>query len=152
MKQTQYAYLYVLDAVCPATRNSVGMRSPYLNTDTVNVFFEQFEKEVDPKVHVVMFWDEGGFHMAGHMRAPPNLTLIPLPPHSPELNPVENLWHSFAEPSLVQPGLRRLRQLAERCMRCLASLMHQSEAHPKRLPMQLSRRERDQTVMRIRYR
>ena len=93
VKQTQYDYLYVLDAVCPATGNSVGMLSPYLNTDTVNVFFEQFEKEVDPNVHVVMFWDQAGFHMAGHLRAPPNLTLIPLPPHSPELNPAENLWH-----------------------------------------------------------
>ena len=69
------------------------MLSPYLNTDTVNVFFEQFEKEVDPNVHVVMFWDQAGFHMAGYLRAPPNLTLIPLPPHSPELNPVDNLWH-----------------------------------------------------------
>ena len=55
VKQTQYDYLYVLDAVCPATGNSVGMLSQYLNTDAVNVFFEQFEKEVDPNVHVVMF-------------------------------------------------------------------------------------------------
>jgi transposase len=59
----------------------------------VNAFFEQFAREVDPAVHVVMFWDQAGFHTAGHLRPPPNLTLIPLPPQCPELNPVENLWH-----------------------------------------------------------
>ena len=93
VKQTQYDYLYVLAAVCPTTGNCVGMLAPYLDTDTINVFFEQFQKEVDPNVHGVMFWDQAGFHMARHLRPPPNLTLIPLPPHSPELNPVENLWH-----------------------------------------------------------
>jgi transposase len=24
---------------------------------------------------------------------PENITVLPLPPYSPELNPVENLWH-----------------------------------------------------------
>ena len=27
------------------------------------------------------------------MVVPRNITLVPLPPYSPELNPVENLWH-----------------------------------------------------------
>ena len=58
-----------------------------------NSFFEQFAKEVDPNVHVVMFWDQAGFHTANKLRPPPNLTLIPLPPYCPELNPIENLWH-----------------------------------------------------------
>jgi transposase len=40
-----------------------------------------------------MFWDQAGFHTAAALRPPPNLTLIPLPPYCPDLNPVENLWH-----------------------------------------------------------
>lgn len=44
VKQTQHDYLYVLAAVCLTTGNSVGMLSPYLNTDTVNVFFKQLQK------------------------------------------------------------------------------------------------------------
>jgi transposase len=71
----------------------VGLLSPHLNTEVVNIFFEQFVKEVDPNVHVVMFWDQAGFHTAKKLRPPPNLTLIPLPPYCPELNPMENLWH-----------------------------------------------------------
>jgi transposase len=93
IKQTQYDYLYVLGAACPDTGQTVGLLAPTLNTVTVNAFFEQFAREVDPHVHVVMFWDQAGFHVAGDLRPPPNLTLIPLPPYSPELNPIENLWH-----------------------------------------------------------
>jgi transposase len=55
----------------------------------------QFAAEIDPKVHVVLVWDQAGFHTAGKLKVPDNVTLVPLPPYSPELNPVENLWHYF---------------------------------------------------------
>ena len=34
-----------------------------------------------------------GFHRANDLICPSNITLVTLPPYSPELNPVENLWH-----------------------------------------------------------
>ena len=69
------------------------MLSPNINTDITNVFFEQFSKEADPNVHVVMVWDRAGFHTSKDLKVPDNVTIVPLPPYSPELNPVENLWH-----------------------------------------------------------
>ena len=56
-------------------------------------FFEQLPQELDEDVHVVMFWDQAGFHTANAVAPPANVTLIPLPPYAPELNPIENLWH-----------------------------------------------------------
>lgn len=93
VKQTRYDYLYVLAAACPTTGQSVGLLSPHLNTEVVNAFFEQFAREVDPATHVVMFWDQAGYHTAQQLKPPANLTLIPLPPYSPELNPIEHLRH-----------------------------------------------------------
>lgn len=96
VKQTQYDYLYVLGAVCPATGNTAGLLAPHLNTDIVNVFFEQLAKEIAPDVHVVLIWDQAGYHTARKLKVPANVTLPPLPPlppRSPELNPTENLWH-----------------------------------------------------------
>jgi len=93
IRQTKYEWLYVIGAVCPETGHSVGLLSPTINTDMVNAFFEQFVAEVDPDVHVVMVWDRAGFHMARNLKIPDNVTIVPLPPYSPELNPVENLWH-----------------------------------------------------------
>jgi transposase len=41
----------------------------------------------------VLIWDNAGFHTGKEVVVPPNITLLPLPPYAPELNPVENLWH-----------------------------------------------------------
>jgi len=59
----------------------------------VNAFFEQFAAEVSPEVHVMMVWDQAGFHTSKKLNIPANVTIVPLPPYSPELNPIENLWH-----------------------------------------------------------
>lgn len=67
--------------------------APYLDTIVVNRFLAQFSKELASGVHAVMIWDQAGFHTANALQVPANVTLIELPPHSPELNPVENLWH-----------------------------------------------------------
>jgi transposase len=93
VRQTQYDYLYVLGAVCPGSGQSVGLLAPHLDTGVVNVFLDLFARELQPGVHAVMIWDQAGFHTANDLNVPPNITLIELPPYSPELNPIENLWH-----------------------------------------------------------
>jgi len=93
VKQTQYDYVYVIGAACPATGKTTGLLSPHINGGVINVFLEQMAREVDPDVHIVMVWDQAGFHTSTHLRIPENITIVPLPPYSPELNPIENLWH-----------------------------------------------------------
>jgi transposase len=91
-RQTQFEYLYVFGAACPRSGQSVGLITPQINTDSVNAFFREFEKETDPNVHIVLIWDQAGFHTSKLVKIPANVTLIPLPPYSPQLNPVEKLW------------------------------------------------------------
>jgi hypothetical protein len=40
----------------------------------------------------VLLIDQAGWHMSTHLTVPPNIIIIALPPKSPELNPVENVW------------------------------------------------------------
>ena len=47
---------------------------------------------VDPGAHAVVMVDQAGWHMSPKLNVPDNITLLPLPPRSPELNPVENIW------------------------------------------------------------
>ena len=57
------------------------------------MFLEQFSATIPEGEHAVMVWDGAGFHTAKALRVPENVTLVRLPPYSPELNPIENLWH-----------------------------------------------------------
>jgi transposase len=93
VRQTRYTYLFVLVAVCAATGAVSALVMPELDAAVVNLFLEQFGHERPAGVHAVLIWDGAGYHTAGSLRVPPNVSLIPPPPSSPERNPVENLWH-----------------------------------------------------------
>ena len=93
VRQTKYDWLYVLGAACSETGHAVGMLSPYINVAIINLFLKPFADEIPKGVHAVMVWDQAGFHTGNDLKVPENITIIPLPPYSPELNPIENLWH-----------------------------------------------------------
>jgi transposase len=93
VKQTGFTSLYVLAAVCAATGSMSALVMPALNTAVVNLFLEQFSRELAAGSHAVLVWDGAGYHTGGGLVVPANVSLIQLVPYSPELNPVENLWH-----------------------------------------------------------
>ena len=71
------------------------MLSPYINIEVMNVFLERFSATLAADVHAVMIWDQAGFHTGHNLIVPENITVLTLPPYSPDLNPVENLWHDL---------------------------------------------------------
>ena len=57
-------------------------------------------RHVAPGAHALVVLDGAGWHGAGGLTVPDNLTLLPLPPRSPELNPVENVWQYLRQNKL----------------------------------------------------
>src|SRR5215204_1671376 len=47
---------------------------------------------VAPGAHAVLLLDQAGWHVSTKLKGPDTITLLPLPPCSPELNPVETVW------------------------------------------------------------
>ena len=47
---------------------------------------------VAPGAHAILLLDQAGWHVSKKLPIPDNITLLPFPPKSPELNPVENIW------------------------------------------------------------
>jgi transposase len=66
----------------------------------MNLFLTDFAKTLGPDEHVVMVLDGAGWHGSTAMTVPDNITLVPLPPYSPECNPVERIWLYLRERSL----------------------------------------------------
>jgi transposase len=93
VRQNGREWLYVLMAVCVGTGATSALIMPGLDTEVLNLFLEQFSGELPAGVHAVLIWDGAGYHTSGDLVVPGNVSLIQLPPYSPELNPVENLWH-----------------------------------------------------------
>ena len=93
VRQTQYAYLYVIGAACPETGQAEAIIAPYLDTHIINQFLEQFSRALPADVQAVLVWDGAGYHRSTQLVVPENISLVGLPAYSPELNPIENLWH-----------------------------------------------------------
>jgi transposase len=91
VQQTEYERLYVFAAVNPLTGESSALLAPSVNTDYMNHHLRFISEHVGPAVQVLLVLDRAGWHLSKGLQAPANITLLPLPPYSPELNPVERL-------------------------------------------------------------
>ncbi len=93
VKQTKYEWVYLYAAVEPATGHNSAILAPEVNTAWMNEFLLTVSREVEPNDFVVLIMDQAGWHTAKKLHVPNNIVILYLPPKSPELNPVENLWH-----------------------------------------------------------
>ena len=65
---------------------------PRCNTEGMTPHLAEISAAVAPGAHAVLLLDQAGWHGSRDLVVPDNITLLPLPPRSPELNPVENVW------------------------------------------------------------
>lgn len=93
VKQTEYEWAYVSAAVNPRTGQALGLITREMNTPVMNDLLANLSRTLGKDRHAVLVWDGAGFHISGTLEVPANITLLPLPPSSPELNCVERIWH-----------------------------------------------------------
>ena len=93
VRQTRYEWVYLYAAVEPARGESAALVAPYVNTGTMNAFLQILERERKSDEHFVLIIDQAGWHKSRDLKLPDGITVLLLPAYSPELNPVENLWH-----------------------------------------------------------
>ena len=58
----------------------------------MQLFLDRFAETLSCDEHAVMVLDKAGWHGASAPAVPRNLTLVPLPSYSPQLNPMERVW------------------------------------------------------------
>jgi transposase len=92
VRQTRYEWAYMYGAVDPITGDSSALLARHVNTATMNEFLRILSAEVGANDHVVLALDRAGWHMSKGLELPANITLLHLPPYSPELNCIERLW------------------------------------------------------------
>ncbi len=93
VRDNRHVSTYIFGAICPARAVGAAMIMPYANTEAMNLHLEEISAEVGPGAHAILVCDGAGWHQqGGKLKVPDNITLLSLPPYSPELNPMENVW------------------------------------------------------------
>lgn len=83
---------YIFGAVCPARDTGVALVLPDVDTRAMNRHLAEIGRNVQPGAHAVIIIDGAGWHKADGLCIPDNISLLFLPPYSPELNAQENIW------------------------------------------------------------
>jgi len=84
---------YLFGAICPDRAVGAALIMPYANTEAMNQHLKEISTAVLPGAHALLVCDGAGWHQRGNkLVVPDNITLLSLPPYSPELNPMENVW------------------------------------------------------------
>lgn len=89
--QHKFENTYLFGAFSAINGSSFLLELPFCNTDTFQIFLNEFSKE-NPTELKVMVLDNGAFHKSKSLVIPENIVLLFLPPYSPELNPAEKVW------------------------------------------------------------
>ena len=83
---------YLFGAICPERGAGAALTTQRADTWAMQLHLDEISANVAPGAHAVVLLDRAGWHTTKKLRRPDNLTLMPLPPRSPELNPQENIW------------------------------------------------------------
>lgn len=101
MRDQRYECAYIFGAVCPARGAGAALVMPRADTQAMNLHLIEISTQVAPGAHAVVIIDGAGWHTTKSLHAPTNISLLRLPPYSPELNPQENIWQYLRQNALA---------------------------------------------------
>lgn len=82
----------------------------------MNLHLAEIGNRVAPGAHAVVVLDGAGWHQPGNrLQILPNISLLHLPPYSPQPNPVENVWQFLRQNYLAHRVLDTYDEIVQAC-------------------------------------
>lgn len=122
-RDRRYSWAYLFGAVCPERAVDAALVLPRADAAAMSLHLAEIGRQVAVGAHAVVVLDGAGWHSAGNLVVPDNLTLLPLPPYSPELNPVENIWQYLRQNQLSHRVWEGYGAIVESCCKAWNALV-----------------------------
>lgn len=115
VRQQQFDSAYIFGAVCPQKDEGIGLVLPDANTEGMNLHLQAISSEVPEGRHAVVVFDKAGWHTTDNLIVPKNISLLPLPSYSPELNPVDQIWEQLRQSHLANRCYEGYKAIVDAC-------------------------------------
>jgi transposase len=125
VKDQGYRSAYIFGAVCPERDTAVALILSRASTEGMTLLLEELSSQLPPRTHALVLIDNAGWHVSDELIVPSNLTLVPLPPYSPELNAIENLWQYLRERWLSGCVFRTVEDVMDKCCEIWNALLNE---------------------------
>jgi hypothetical protein len=99
----------------PCEGKGAGLVLPFCNTVAMELHLTEISRTAAPGAHAVRVVDQAGWHTSPKLIIPANITILPLPPRSPELRPVENIWQFMRDNWLANRVFRSYADIVDHC-------------------------------------
>ncbi len=84
---------YIFGAINPFSGAHRAFITPECSTASMNIHLQDISESLSQKAHAIIIMDGASWHEKSQtIIVPENISIITLPPYSPELNPIERLW------------------------------------------------------------
>lgn len=113
VKQQQFEYAYLFGAVCPGRGIGQSLVVPWVNKDIMTLHLEQISNATEKGRHAVVIMDGAGWHTDDIADTFNNVTIIKIPPYSPELNPIEQVWSWMRQHDLANQAFKGYDDIVE---------------------------------------
>lgn len=90
-------YRYTYGAVDPIDGENFFIIAPYCNSNWMNVFLSELSKAYEND-HIILVMDNAVWHKAKALEWPDNIECTFIPPYTPEMNPIEQIWKELRKP------------------------------------------------------
>ncbi len=114
VKQQEYESAYLFGAVCPEQDQGVALVLPNVNSEGMRLHLKEISDRVPKGRHGVVVVDRATWHTTKKIRQFENLSLLFLPPASPELNPQERVWQKLRQDSLSNYAFKNYDDIVEK--------------------------------------
>jgi transposase len=106
---------YIFGAICPKLGKAAALVMPWCDTHAMNQHLIEISRHVAENAHAVLIMDQAGWHLSNNLIVPENISILPLPAKSPELNPVENLWQFMRDNWLSNRVFKSYEDIVDHC-------------------------------------
>jgi transposase len=116
VRDNRHESAYLFGAICPDRAVGAAMITPHANVEAMNLHLTEISTQVAPRARAVLVCDGAGWHQRGkQLQVPDNITLLTLPPYTPELNPMENVWDYLRQNKLCATVWDTYDDIVEAC-------------------------------------
>ena len=114
-------YRYAFGAVEPLTGEGFFLIMPYCNTVCMNVFLAELSKEY-ANDDIILVCDGASWHKSTAMVIPDNITIVNIPPYTPEMNPIEQIWRELRTKGFKNEVFQTLEKVVDRLCQTINNL------------------------------
>lgn len=115
VRQRQFLSTYIFGAVCPDRDTGCALVLPEANTGMMQIHLDQISEHIQENYHGIVLMDRASWHTTEALNVPSNISLMPLPPYSPELNPIEQVWQQLRRIKLSNTTFTDYQDIVNSC-------------------------------------